>query len=118
MGQIVSQHPNRRDTIQVETLSGMGATEEFIAAHLSLTTQDLHKYYGKQLEHGNEEANLKVAKTLFDMATDGEHPAATIAWLKMRAGWTETPVTQTDTDDSTEDEAREKLLTLLNRGAK
>jgi hypothetical protein len=111
-------HPNKRDRTQVETLSGMGATEEFIASHLSLSIEELRKHYNTELIHGQEEANLQVAKTLHEMATSGEHPAATIAWLRMRAGWTDTPLPTTEEDDSNEDEAREKLLTLLNRAAK
>lgn len=111
-------HPNRRDSTQVETLAGMGASEEFIAAHLSLSLEQLREYYTKPLKHGMEEANLQVAKTLHEMATSGEHPQATIAWLKMRAGWTDAPQRQVEEDESSLEEAREKLLTLLNRAHK
>lgn len=96
----------------------MGATEEFVASHLNLTLEELKQHYNTELTHGQEEANLQVAKTLHEMATSGEHPAATIAWLRMRAGWTDTPPIQVETDESSEEEAREKLLTLLNRAAK
>lgn len=110
-------HPNKRDSTQVETLAGMGATEEFIAAHLNLTPEQLREYYSKPLTHGQEEANLRVAETFFEMATSGENAQATIAWLKMRAPekWSERPAPPTETDESSEEEAREKLLTLLNR---
>jgi hypothetical protein len=32
-----------------------------------------------------------VAQTLYNMAISGQHPIATLFWLKSRAGWTERP---------------------------
>jgi len=109
-------HPNKRDKGQVEVLSGMGATPQFIAAHLNLTLEELKQHYQKQLETGEEEANLQVARTFHEMATSGEHPTMTLAWMKMRAKWSEAPSTaQTDDLEVELETAREKLLTLLNR---
>lgn len=109
-------HPNKKDAQQVEVLSGMGATEEFIAKHLNLSPSDLTTHYAKQLAHGIEESNLQVAKAFHEMATSKEFPTMTVAWMKMRAGWSDsTPASQTDSDDSSLDEAKEKLLKLLNR---
>lgn len=109
-------HPNKKDSQQVEVLAGMGATEEFIAKHLNLTPEDLTTYYSRQLAHGIEESNLQVAKAFHEMATSKEFPTMTIAWMKMRAGWSDnTPPDNSDTDDSSLDEAKEKLLKLLNR---
>lgn len=94
----------------------MGASPEFIAKHLNISLEDLTRYYQKQLDHGMEEANLQVAKVFHEMASSGDHPAMTLSWMKMRAGWSESPnSTPTDTDDSSLDEAKEKLLKLLNR---
>lgn len=113
-------HPNRRDSQQVETLKGMGASDDFIASHLSLSLEDLRAHYSTPLAHGEEEANLRVAETFFEMATSGEHPQATIAWLKMRAPekWSERPTAEVEEDTSSIEDAREKLLTLLNRAHK
>lgn len=108
-------HPNKRDAQQAEVLSGMGASPEFIAAHLNLSISDLTLHYSKQLEHGPQEANLQVAQAFHRMATSGEHPAMTMAWMKMRAGWSDNTPPQTESDTSTLDEAKEKLLKLLNR---
>lgn len=114
-------HPNKRDASQVEVLVGMGASEEFIASHLSLSTQELHEHYEKQLSSGREEANLQVAKTFFDLATSGDHPQITLAWMRMRAGWRDAPppTTQSDQGDLDDDLriARDKLEKLLNRGS-
>lgn len=35
------------------------------------------------------EANLKVAQSLFALATQGKNVAAAIFWMKARAGWRE-----------------------------
>jgi hypothetical protein len=113
---VIPTHPNKRDRGQVEVLSGMGASEEFIAAHLNLSVEDLHTHYRTQLIHGQEEANLQVAKTFFDMATSGEHPQMTLAWIKMRAKWSEAPSSIAEEDDNSEALARDKLLKLINRG--
>lgn len=114
---IHSLHPNARDRSQVEVLAGMGATPEFIAKHLNLTTPDLEQYYSKELRFGAEEANIQVAKTFHELAVSGEHPAMTLAWLKLRAGWTESPSTREEEDvDNVIEEARSKLTKLLNRG--
>ena len=109
-------HPNKTDAMQVEVMSGYGAPPAHIASHLRLTLEELKLHYHTQLERGPDEANLKVAATFFDMATSGEHPQVTVAWMKMRAGWMDTPPTQQEEDTSTPELAREKLKKLLNRG--
>lgn len=109
--------PNAKDRTQVEVLSGMGASLEYIAHHLRITLDELTTHYSAQLFHGREEANLRIAKTFFDMAESGVYPAATLAWMKMRAGWSDAPLpTATDTDETDIEVAREKLTKLLNRG--
>ena len=108
--------PNAKDRTQVEVLSGMGASPEYIAHHLKITLEELNTHYPQALEHGREEANLRIAKTFFDMAESGNYPAATLAWMKMRAGWTEQAQATTPEEDVDIDVAREKLQKLLNRG--
>lgn len=108
-------HPNRRDRGQVEVLSGMGATEEFIAKHLSISVAELKEHYQKELDHGIEEANLQVARTFHEMATSGEHPQMTMAWMEMRAKWSKAPPAADPDQEVDLDQAREKLLKLLNR---
>lgn len=95
----------------------MGASEQYIAKKLKLTPAELTQHYSTQLALGPEEANLRVAQTFFDMATSGDFPQMTLAWLKIRGGalWQETPNTVEDEAD-TLDQAKDKLLRLLNRG--
>ena len=115
---ITPLHPNKRDSKQVETLAGLGASLEYIASHLNLSTDQVLEFYKKDLDYGKEHANLEVAETFFELATSGEHPTITMAWMRMRAGWRDTPQTTTqENDDVVEvEQAREKLLKLLNRG--
>lgn len=108
-------HPNRTDAGQVEVMAGLGTTEEHIAAHLKITPEELREYYSKELKNGPLEANLQVAQTFHSMATSGDFPAVTIRWMEMRAGWSPNPTIVDTTAD--EAAARQKLLTLLNRGS-
>lgn len=108
-------HPNKKDSQQVEVLSGMGATPEFIAKELGLPLPDLQSYYAKELEHGPQEANLRVAQAFHRMASSGEFPTMTLSWMKMRAGWVDNSPPPPEDDTSSLDEAKEKLLKLLNR---
>lgn len=96
----------------------MGATEEYIANKLKLDPKELRAHYAAQLDMGLEEANLRVAQTFFDMATSGEHPQMTIAWMKMRGGptWTENSNSTPGDDQADQDAVKHKLLKLLNRG--
>lgn len=114
---VIPTHPNRRDAQQVEVMSGMGASPEYIAKHLNLSISDLTTHYSAPLQHGIEEANLQVAKAFHEMAISGVFPAMTLSWMKMRAGWNDNtnPLATADEDDSSLDEAKEKLLKLLNR---
>lgn len=115
---LVKPHPNERDSEQVRALVSLGATSRFIADHLDLTEEELSAHYRLDLELGQEEANLNVARTLYQMATSGQHPQATMAWLKMRARWSDaTPDTpSSEEEEELRQQAKDKLLTLLNRG--
>jgi hypothetical protein len=46
------------------------------------------------LDVGAIQANAAVAQSLFHMATRDKVPSAAIFWLKARAGWKETQVTE------------------------
>lgn len=93
----------------------MGATREYIAHHLSLSLQELEQHYARSLRMGEEEANLRVAQAFFEMATSKEHPQMTLAWMKMRARWTDTAATTQEEDDVDIEATRQKLLKLINR---
>lgn len=117
---LVKNHPNTVDSEQVEKLTSLGATQSFIASHLGIDESTLLKHYSTELNHGSEQANLRVAETFYRMATSGEFPQMTLLWMKMRAHWQEPkdPSTPSQTQEELEElheQAKEKLLTLLNR---
>jgi hypothetical protein len=64
---------------------------------------------------GEEEANLRVAQAFFDMATSKEHPQMTLAWMKMRARWTDSLQSTQEEEDVDIEATRQKLLKLINR---
>ena len=115
---ITSMHPNGRDREQVKVMIACGASEEHVATHLSLSVDDLRRYYSKEVKFGVEEANMKVAKTFYDLAVSGENPNLTLAWMRMRAGWKDAVGASKSGEDENLDAelTRNKLLKLLNRG--
>lgn len=78
---------DQRRTVQV--LSGIGVPQDQIALILGVDPKTLRKTCREDLDRGMAEANTKVAQTLFTMATRGDNTAATIFWMKARAGWRE-----------------------------
>jgi len=77
----------QRRTAQV--LSGIGVPQDQIALIVGIDPKTLRKACREDLDRGMAEANAKVAQTLFAMATRGDNTAATIFWMKSRAGWRE-----------------------------
>jgi hypothetical protein len=75
----------------VRMMAACGIDQEQIAARIGIRSpKTLRKHYREEIDRGATDANMMVGQTLFKMATSGEHPAATIYWLKCRAGWKET----------------------------
>ena len=112
-------HPTKANQEQIRVLAATGASPEFIADSLGLLPDTLSLHYQRDLDHGLEEANARVAQTFFHMATSGDFPQLTLSWMKMRAGWTEAPPSQSSSNLTPEEQeqetalSREKLATLL-----
>jgi hypothetical protein len=84
------QHqPTDEQRRQVMTLAGLGITQDQIANLLHLAPKTLRLRYRNELDTGTTEANIRVARSLFNMATKEGNVAAQIFWLKVRAGWRE-----------------------------
>ena len=81
---------------QVEAMAGYGVTEAQIAGLIGIDSKTLRKHYRNELDHGHVKANVKVAENLFRKATGEGREAVTAAifWLKARAHWKETSVTE------------------------
>ena len=73
----------------VRAMAGLGVPQADIAAHVEIDPKTLRKHFRQELDRGTTEANVKVAQSLFHMATQGKNVAAAIFWMKARAGWRE-----------------------------
>jgi hypothetical protein len=76
---------------KVETLTGVGTTQESICEMLGVSLKTLRKHYRSELTNGAAKANAGVAGNLYKMAM-GTGPGAVTAmifWLKTRARWKE-----------------------------
>jgi len=85
----------------VRNLSAMGTRYVDIAHKLDITDDTLRKHYKAELEDGRIDANAQIAGTLFQQAKKGNVGAA-IFWLKTRAGWKETNVTELTAGEGSE----------------
>src|SRR3954468_4163394 len=80
----------REHRTKVRALAGFGVPHEEIARMVGIRSpKTLRKYFRDELAAGSTEANAMVAQTLYQMATSGQHPAATMFWMKTRARWSE-----------------------------
>jgi hypothetical protein len=82
--------PTEEQRHRVKALARCHVRPEQIACILSLkSVAMLRKHFREELAMGAAEAKTKVLTRLFDMATSGRHPSATMFWLKTRARWSE-----------------------------
>jgi hypothetical protein len=88
--------PTQMSRRNVEALAGYGVPEVDIAGVVGIDPKTLRKHYHQELRFGHVKANAKVAENLFRKATgDGrESVIAAIFWMKTRARWKETNVTE------------------------
>ena len=92
-------------------MAGYGVREDDIAEFVGIDAKTLRKHYRAELRHGHIKANSRVAESLYRKAT-GEGPqsvTAAIFWLKTRAQWKETMVSEVTHD------ASDSLKGLLQR---
>ena len=77
--------PTEEQRRLVKSFAAVGIAQEAIAKHIGVRSpKTLRKYFRDELDRGGTEANYKVSQTLFQMATSGQCPAATIFWMKTR----------------------------------
>jgi hypothetical protein len=83
-------NPTEEQRKLVKVFSGYGIPQEQIARRLGIrSTKTLRKHFRKELDEGIANANYNVTKTLYNMATSGNHVVATLFWMKCRGGWRE-----------------------------
>jgi hypothetical protein len=73
----------------VRTMAGFGVPHDDIALVTKCSPPTLRKWFRHELDVAIIEANARVAQTLYQQATTPGNIAATIFWLKARAGWRE-----------------------------
>ena len=76
--------PTAEQRRMVRAFSGLGVQQEEMADHLGIDSNTLRKHFREELDRGTVEANVKVAQSLFQMATQGKNGAAAIFWMKSR----------------------------------
>jgi hypothetical protein len=81
---------------KVEAMAGYGLSAADIARVLDVDPDDLKASYSKELAGGQIKANARVAESLYRKAIgEGrESVVAAIFWLKTRARWKETMVSE------------------------
>ena len=79
--------PTAEQRRMVRAFSGLGVQQEAMADHLGIDSNTLRKHFREELDRGTVEANVKVAQSLFQMATQGKNGAAAIFWMKSRGRW-------------------------------
>lgn len=81
--------PSDEQRRQVEAMSGFGVPQDDIAVVIGVSGPTLRRHFRTELDRGVARANARVGQRLYEMATSGDNTAATIFWLKARAGWRE-----------------------------
>ena len=77
---------------RVKSMAAIGTPHEQIALKIGIrSAKTLRKHFRHELDLGVTDANNTVGAKLYEMAKSGNHLAATIFWMKVRAGWRERP---------------------------
>jgi ABC-type molybdenum transport system ATPase subunit/photorepair protein PhrA len=87
---MTAQHePTEAQRKTVHAMAGYGTPQADIARVIGISIPTLHLHYRRELDVAMAEANVQVARSLFNMAVQDKNTAAAIFWLKARAGWRE-----------------------------
>jgi hypothetical protein len=79
-------NPSDEDRTKIARMCRLGIARKQIAIVFGISPKTLRRHCRKELDQAIE-ANVKVATTLFNMATSGKNIAATIFWAKTRCGF-------------------------------
>ena len=81
--------PTAEQRRTVLAMAGFGVPHDHVALVVGCSPPTLRKWFRNELDVATIEANARVAQTLYQQATKPGNVAATIFWLKARAGWRE-----------------------------
>jgi hypothetical protein len=79
---------------EVLTMTGFGIRQADICKALNIDAKTLRLHFRRELDTGAVEANVRVAQSLYSMATREKNVAAAIWWTKARMGWRDTTVVE------------------------
>jgi hypothetical protein len=82
--------PTDKDLRIVEAMAGCGMPQDAISRVIGIDGKTLRKHFRRLLDSAADKANAQVGATLYNLATSGKCPAATMFWMKCRRGWRET----------------------------
>lgn len=80
--------PSEQSRKQVETMAGLGVSNQDIATILDIDETTLYKYYKRELDTSAIAANARVAQAAYHKAMSGD-PQMLKYWLNCRARWSE-----------------------------
>lgn len=99
--------PTKEIGERIRALKAYGASHENIAKMVGVSVDTLDRHHRNDLDIGLDEANSKMAKSLFDKGALKGDTAAMIFWLKTRARWkTADNESVLESNDSLKDEIR------------
>lgn len=81
--------PSAASRERVVISSGLGISNDQVAAILGISLTSLLKYYESDIRLGRAKASAEIADSLFNKAKNGD-TAALIWWTKAQMKWTET----------------------------
>ena len=84
--------PTEEQRRVVKTMAAYGIPQDAIAKVVHCSEPTLRRAYRHELDTAVHEANARVAQCLYQQATTPGNVAASIFWLKARAGWREKQV--------------------------
>lgn len=108
--------PTTETRVQVKKLASFGLIDAQIAAVIGVSAPTLRKYYEIELLEGLAVSTERVARTLYEKATDPEKPnmTAAIFWLKCKGGWNDRPTAKEYVKK--EDREKEKAEKVVSSG--
>lgn len=109
----VKHEPTSIHRAAVLAMAQCGVPQDCMAQALGVSARTLRLRYREELDLGLEIANARVSMALYTLAVSGKCPAATMFWLKCRAGWRETGRLQLEASNLSDTDLRAHAAQVL-----